>query len=243
MASGSTGRGGRLLGKALVLVLVLVGALGAGVYWGQSGFFAQGKDSGVPVVSGSVSPIPETAVSSASVSASSGVASVSARAVKQVQFPDVQSVSRSSAESVARAAVTSLATWDTAQDAGYSEAVERTLPLFDASLAGRVAAMGAEPVDWDEQAVKRKAFSVPHVMNYEIYSDFTNGVRSSGVQARDGRAVQFFQLAVRWQWMGQDGIHWQEEGRVRVYELVMVQGADGVWSVGSYAWRDELPQM
>ncbi|MFW0168758.1 hypothetical protein [Rothia sp. P4278] len=237
MGSNSGGTHRARIVEVLAVLLLLVGAVGAGVYWGQSGFLARES----PVVESSSPSASELPSSAQSASASvSGLAE--ARVVKEVQFPDVHSVSRSNAESVARIAVLSLATWDSARDTGYGEAVERTVPLFDSSLAKRVAEVPAEAVAWDEKVVEKKAFSAPHVMNYEIYSDFSNVVRSGGIQARDGRPVQFFQLAVRWDWMGQDGMYWAEKERVRIYELVMVQGSDGAWSVGSYAWRDELPQ-
>lgn len=158
---------------------------------------------------------------------------------RDVVFPKVEGIDRSQVEGVARAAVTSLATWDARDDRGYGEAVARTAALFDEDLVARVSAQAGEPVAWDEQVVEREAFSSPHVMDYDIFSDYTNEVQEFSGVSRDGRELRFMQFAVRWDWLGRDGSSWADESTIRVYDLVMVKDAAG-WSVASYAWRDEV---
>ena len=111
------------------------------------------------------------AASTATVEPTPIVSSSGAGLGRDVVFPKVEGIDRSQVEGVARAAVTSLATWDVRDDRGYGEAVVRTLPLFDEDLAARVSVKAGEPVTWDEQAVEREAFSSPHVMDYDIFSD------------------------------------------------------------------------
>lgn len=216
--------------RGMIVVLLVLGALGAGLYWGSNGF-TRGSDE------------PGEDVSSPVVSASEqGSASVSESAVpkRTVVFPDVESVSRSSAESVARRAVESLTTWDTAEDAGFSEAAVRTVPLFDEQLAAGVQGIEGLSVAWDEKARQKKAFSSPHVMDYEIYRDYKQPVKDTSGTTRDGRMTESLMYAVRWDWLGQDGSSWAHEGSVLVYEVTMVKDAAGEWSVLDYGVHEEV---
>lgn len=217
--------------RGMIVVLLVLGALGAGLYWGSHGFGSKGDGSGESKVE---------QLSEPSVSVSSAVASSNTPVKRTVVFPDVESVSRSSAESVARRAVESLATWDTAEDAGFSEAAVRTVPLFDEQLAAGVQGIEGLPVAWDEKARQKKAFSSPHVMDYEIYRDYKQPLKDSSGVTRDGRTTESLMYAVRWDWLGQDGSSWAHEGSVLVYEMTMVKDAAGEWSVLDYGVHEEV---
>lgn len=216
------------------LLLVVCAAI---FVWGwRMGTQAEGAGQGAAE---SVSSSPEVSVSPHASTFSS--ASASAREVRRdVVFPEVERVDRGQMETVSRAAVTSLATWDVRDDHGYGEATARTVPLFTADLAARVSEDVGEPVKWDEQAVKKDAFSSPRVMDYDIFSDYKNEVSELSGVSRDGQELRLVQYAVEWNWLGRDGSSWGQEDHVRIYELVMVQDAQGRWSVASYSWRDEV---
>lgn len=232
MVKDKKSRWGRVAGTIIFVLLLLVGAVGAGWYWGHEGFVVddgQGE---------SVSPSASSALSSSATASAS--ASPSVQVKREPVFPDVKKVDRTSMEAVSRLAVTSLATWDTKADAGYGQAVQRTVPLFDESLAQQVRSVKSDAVVWDEQALAREAFSSPHVMDYDIYSDYHNDVRSVQSKSRDGQPMVSVQYAVRWDWLGRDGSSESVKDRVRVYDLWMIQDAGGDWSVASYTWRDEV---
>lgn len=234
MVKDKKSRWGRVVGTIIFVLLLLVGAVGAGWYWGHEGFVVDdGQGESVSPSAGASSALSSSATASASPTSSVQVK-------REPVFPDVKKVDRTSMEAVSRLAVTSLATWDTKADAGFGQAVQRTVPLFDESLAQQVRSVKSDAVVWDEQAVGREAFSSPHVMDYDIYSDYHNDVQSVQSKSRDGQPMVSVQYAVRWDWLGRDGSVEPVKGRVRVYELWMVQDGAEDWAVASYAWRDEV---
>lgn len=201
-----------------VLVLALLVGLSAGLWWvtGANNKTAQ-----------------EESVEQPSVVSASSSASASA-VVREPKFPKVSQVDRSTAKNVAYQAAYSLTTWDTAEDSGVGEAVERTKPLFDKGLAQTIPDQQV-PISWPQEAKDAQAFSSPQVMNYSVYSLYEDPVLRN-VKDGDGRPMERHQFFVKWNWLGRDGNTLEEKDTGVVVDLWLVEEG-GQWSVVEYGLR------